>query len=124
MQTPGGDAWCVYCLKFNNGEKTYVGATVDFARRLRQHNGELVGGAKYTTAAGAGWTPVFVVRGFPDQTAALQFEWALKRESLRQAGRDRVERRRRALLALMHKDRVTSRASLLSTWPLSVQHYA
>ena len=39
----------VYLLKSTKGT-TYVGATVNLERRLRQHNKELVGGAKATTA--------------------------------------------------------------------------
>jgi hypothetical protein len=35
--------------------------------------------------------------------------------------RDLVLRRRKALHTLMHKDRVTSKADLLSSWPLHVQ---
>lgn len=118
--------WSVYCLELAGGSRTYVGATTDFARRIRQHNGELVGGAKYTTAAAASggvWKPAFVVRGFPDQTAALQFEWALKKESMRAKGTTRKERREAALESLMRKKRVTSRAELLSSWNLRVERF-
>ena len=122
--------WLVYCLQFGQGEKTYVGATNDFTRRLRQHNDELVGGAKYTTSAviaannSKQWRPVFAVRGFPDQRAALQFEWALKHETLgHRTERNLILRRRRALESLLLKDRVTSKADLLSGWPLSVQSF-
>jgi len=120
--------WLVYCLQFGRGEKTYVGATNDFTRRLRQHNDELVGGAIYTTSAVTAsrgskqWTPVFAVRGFPSQRAALQFEWALKHETMgHRSERNLVLRRRHALDSLMRKDRVTSKADLLSSWPLRIE---
>lgn len=123
--------WLVYCLQFGRGEKTYVGATNDFSRRLRQHNDELVGGAIYTTSAVAAsrgakrWSPVFAVRGFPSQRAALQFEWALKHETMgHRSERNLVLRRRRALDSLMQKDRVTSKAEPLSSWPLRIEMLA
>lgn len=39
--------WCVYLLRCADGT-LYTGVTTDPERRLRQHNGELVGGARYT----------------------------------------------------------------------------
>ena len=39
----------VYILECVDGTY-YTGITTDVVRRLRQHNGELVGGAKYTSA--------------------------------------------------------------------------
>ncbi len=42
--------YIVYILQNNAHNKTYVGMTNNPIRRLRQHNGELKGGAKYTTA--------------------------------------------------------------------------
>ncbi len=122
--------WLVYCLQFGQGEKTYVGATNDFRRRLRQHNDELAGGAQYTTSAVAAshgttsWSPVFAVHGFPSQRAALQFEWALKHETLaHRTQRNLVERRRQALQSLLRKERVTSKAEPLSSWPLRVSSF-
>ena len=38
----------VYLLQSSDGA-TYVGATVNLERRLRQHNKELVGGARATS---------------------------------------------------------------------------
>lgn len=42
--------YIIYILFNNSNTCTYVGMTNNPTRRLRQHNGELVGGAKYTTA--------------------------------------------------------------------------
>ena len=40
--------WSVYLLECADGS-LYTGVTTDLDRRLRQHNGELAGGAKYTS---------------------------------------------------------------------------
>lgn len=40
-------SWRVYLLRCADGT-LYTGVTVDMRRRLRQHNGELAGGARYT----------------------------------------------------------------------------
>jgi len=40
--------WSIYLLENTDNKRTYIGVTTDIDRRLRQHNGELVGGAKYT----------------------------------------------------------------------------
>jgi putative endonuclease len=43
------DIYCVYLLINSNNNKTYIGITNNINRRIRQHNNELCGGAKYTT---------------------------------------------------------------------------
>jgi putative endonuclease len=48
--------WSVYILRCADGS-LYTGVARDLQRRLRQHNGELVGGARYT----AGRRPVALV---------------------------------------------------------------
>ncbi len=40
-------SWQVYLLECADGT-LYTGVARDLARRLRQHNGEIVGGPKYT----------------------------------------------------------------------------
>ena len=64
----------VYLLKSTVSSRTYVGYTVDLKRRLRQHNGEIKGGAKYTRM-GRPWIMVCYILGFPTETTALQYEW-------------------------------------------------
>lgn len=60
----------VYALQSSDARRSYVGATNDFARRLREHNGLVKNrGARYTRRAAVdplrpNWTPVFQVSGF------------------------------------------------------------
>jgi predicted GIY-YIG superfamily endonuclease len=109
----------VYCLQSSTGE-TYIGATVDIDRRLRQHNCELAGGARRTgmsVAAGSCWQRICHVTGFPDWQAALQFEWRWKQLSRKQSAKNPTERRMRALKQLLALDRPTTKAKLYSEWP-------
>jgi structure-specific endonuclease subunit SLX1 len=99
--------WSVYLLKQVNGSRTYVGATIDVDRRLRQHNGELSGGARAT--AGSTWQRVCYISGFPNERAALQFEWAWKYTSKKQSG-GALPRRAKALLELLGCEKPTSKA--------------
>jgi predicted GIY-YIG superfamily endonuclease len=116
--TPGTKASYVYCLVCSNG-RTYVGATVDLDRRLRQHNGEIVGGARATTSqvkAGERWTRACYVKNFPNWTAALQFEWRWKQLARRRRERAGMVRRRAALEELLTLDRPTSAAVCYNEW--------
>jgi predicted GIY-YIG superfamily endonuclease len=74
----------VYLLYCDNGRRTYIGATNDPDRRLRQHNRELSGGASSTH--GKHWTRACYIGGFPDWNAALQFEWMWKFKSRKYPG--------------------------------------
>jgi len=65
----------VYCIAA--GTESYVGLTNNLLRRLRQHNGELTHGARYTTrklASGAQWHLHFIVTGFHERRHAAQLE--------------------------------------------------
>lgn len=41
--------YCIYLLKHSIHNKTYLGITNNLKRRIRQHNCEIKGGAKYTS---------------------------------------------------------------------------
>ena len=76
--------YLVYLLKCE--KYSYVGMTNDFTRRLRQHNGEIKGGARYTSRR-QGWYPVIIIDGFQDMKSAMQCEWRLKRGKKGVSGR-------------------------------------
>ena len=110
----------VYLLVSTNGN-TYVGATVDLERRLRQHNKEIKGGAHATgmkVAKGETWERAAHVSGFPNWQAALQFEWRWKQISRKYSIKmNPLERRIKALKDLLALERPTSKALLYSEWP-------
>lgn len=109
----------VYLLVSTHGN-TYVGATVDLNRRLRQHNKEIKGGAVATgtkVSKGETWTRACHVSGFPDWSAALQFEWRWKQLSRKLSIQMLpLERRLRALKQLLALDRPTSKAIPYTEW--------
>lgn len=109
----------VYLLECTDNS-TYVGATVDVDRRLRQHNKEIKGGAHATgskVAAGKSWTRVCYVSGFPDWSSALQFEWRWKQLS-RKLPKQMfpLERRMSALQTLLNLERPTTKAFAYTEW--------
>lgn len=110
----------VYLLESTN-KSTYVGATVDLDKRLRQHNKEIKGGAHATSIKvqqGEVWTRVCHVEGFPDWQAALQFEWRWKQLSRKiTINMKPIERRIMALKQLISLERPTSKAKAYSEWP-------
>lgn len=68
--------WCVYLL--SNGTRTYIGSTTDVNRRLRQHNGELRGGAKSTRNSISPWELVCYISGFENRSSACRWERIVK----------------------------------------------
>ena len=115
---PAPHPWFVYLLVSTDGA-TYVGATVNVDRRLRQHNGLLKGGAKATSRKPNSWRRHCFVQGFPDNHAALSFEWRWKRLSQKKEYKhlEPLERRLEALQELLSLDRPTSTAVPYSLYP-------
>lgn len=66
--------WSVYLLV--SGNRTYVGSTTDPIRRLRQHNGDIKGGARATR--GRTWKLDCYVCGFADRSSACRWEKLIK----------------------------------------------
>lgn len=109
----------VYLLVCSDGS-TYVGATVNLDRRLRQHNKEIKGGAVATgrkVSQGKTWRRDRYVEGFPDWQACLQFEWRWKQLSRKIKGSmNPLERRHMALNTLLSLERPTTKALAYSEW--------
>jgi predicted GIY-YIG superfamily endonuclease len=86
VREPPSDHLC-YVLKSDVADKIYIGYTIDFPRRLRQHNGEITGGAKYTKKWRP-WKPVCIINGFYESSAALRFEYRLQHSGRKSSNED------------------------------------
>lgn len=65
----------------SNGVRSYIGITNDLRHRLKQHRGQLAGGAKYTTRytkKGCHWELGATAHSFRDETEVRKVEWALQ----------------------------------------------
>jgi len=103
----------MYVYLLQSGNKTYIGATKNVQRRLRQHNRELKGGAKYTSQGK--WTCVGYVSGFPTWNEALKFEWKWKQLS-RKVQANPLQRRLEALNLLIASGKSTSTSIPFGEW--------
>ena len=114
----------VYFIQSTNGS-TYIGATVDLDKRIRQHNKELKGGATATSIKvikGEVWSYVCYVENFPDWNEALKFEWRWKQISRiiqkTNPTQKPIERRLEALDKLLKLEKSTSKAVPYSEWEI------
>lgn len=72
--------WWVYVLKNTTGRSlTYVGIAKDPRHRLRQHNGEIPGGARFTRQ-GRPWNPAALYGPYQTHGDALRAEIRLKKQ--------------------------------------------
>ena len=108
----------VYLLKNTHNNRTYLGITNNLERRLRQHNDEIKGGAKYTISKGPGWKHICLVCGFRNKIEALQFEWAVKHAPPRNKGG--IKCRIKKLYDTFRKERWTSKSPLSQDVPLEL----
>jgi len=101
---------CDYvCYILKSGNRTYNGSTNNMKRRLRQHNGEIKGGAKATRGKGP-WEVYCIVSGFTDKIEALQTEWKIKTvEGRRRPSKyNKPEGRVKGLNNILQLDKFTS----------------
>ncbi len=97
--------------------QTYNGSTNDLKRRIRQHNGELVGGAKSTSNKGP-WEYLAVISGFESHKEALSCEWRIKHptnKKLRPKKYCGVEGRVKSLNLVLGLDKWTNNSSGLES---------
>lgn len=80
-----GGEWTVYVLISGSRAETYVGVSPDVDRRLRQHNGELAGGAR-TTQRGRPWRVGTTYGPYETRGEAQRVEARVKRRR----GEDRL----------------------------------
>jgi len=114
----------VYFIKSTNGS-TYIGATVNLDKRIRQHNKEIKGGATATSIKvlqGGIWSYHCYVENFPSYNEALKFEWRWKQISRqlqkKNPSQNPIEKRIEALNILLALDKSTSKAIPYSEWML------
>ena len=69
---------CCYIITKKNRQSRYVGETKDMKHRLRQHRGEIKGGAKIPKKWGGDVSMCVMIKPFLCPRDAKQFEWRLK----------------------------------------------
>ena len=115
-------SYYVYFIESTEGS-TYIGATVNLDKRIRQHNKEIKGGATATSIKvnnGEQWSYVCYVENFPTWNEALKFEWRWKQIS-RQIQKSKPsinpkEKRLEALNKLLSLEKSTSKAIPYCDW--------
>lgn len=105
--------YCVYLLVHSLSNRTYIGCTNNKEKRIRQHNGELVGGAKYTTMnKGDGFWSYFGYIDNLDRHTALSVEKKIQIRSRRSCkkvgGSNPLERRLNAIEQIINENNIES----------------
>ncbi len=112
-----------YCyLLYTDAGQTYIGATVDVNRRLRQHNKEITGGARATgirVDQGLDWKRACYIEGIPEWRSALQIEWRWKQLGRTQFKhiKNPIKRRLNSLKALLCMEKPTEKAIPYDAYP-------
>jgi len=113
------EKWSFYIIFHQQTGATYAGVSPDPIKRLRKHNGEISGGAKYTLSKGKGWQHVCLVHGFQSKIQSMQFEWAVKHVPPRNVGG--LQSRIKKLYSVFNKSHWTSKSPEASSVPLQIE---
>ena len=86
--------WSLYLLENSENKKTYLGVTVNIKRRIRQHNCELKGGAKYTSSnkGNGSWILKTIINDLT-KSEALSYERIIKNKRRKGRGKTPYDRR-------------------------------
>ena len=111
------------CYLIFNDNYSYVGITNNLTRRLRQHNKEIKGGAKYTsmikdTIKHSKWNYACYIEGFKNKIDALKFEWALKH--VKPKYKSGIINRINKLIILLNKPKWTTKSPLSIDYKLNI----
>ena len=84
----------LYLLKHTEHNKTYLGITNNLTRRLRQHNCEIKGGAKYTSAflQTGKWEIHCIVKNLT-KSQSLSYERIIKNRRRKGKGKTPLDKR-------------------------------
>jgi len=99
--------WYLYLLENSENNKTYLGVTNNLTRRIRQHNKELVGGAKYTTnfKGNGSWILKAYVENLT-KSQSLSYERIIKNKRRKGRGKTPLDRRLYLLNLVIENDEI------------------
>jgi predicted GIY-YIG superfamily endonuclease len=113
----------LYYLKSTLDDKIYIGITNNPNRRIRQHNGELVGGAKYTKLKKGegewkyfGWIQA-KEENILEKRLALSLEKKIQIHSRKTKGKTPIERRINTINKFLEENNLLSFKKFLEETP-------
>ena len=110
------------CYIIFNDNYSYVGITNNLKKRIRQHNCEIKGGAKYTSLINSrlitNWNYACYIDGFKTKNDALKFEWALKH--IKPRYKSGIINRMQKLLILINKEKWTNNSPSSLNYELKI----
>ncbi len=108
-----------YLLMNDDYSLSYIGITNNLERRLRQHNGEIKGGAKYTRKSK--WNVICYIQNFPTMKDSLQFEWFWKYISRKFNSKNIIQKRINALVKIDRIAKTTKTSTSFNLYPKKLE---